>query len=81
MTVTVKKLESYERDRDNFVIIKTCKGFNVTNLRTHKLYKVTESNGQTNCNCPDFLYRGKDKGEACKHLIAVKKLRDRKKWR
>ena len=79
MTITEKKLESYQRDRENFIIIKTGDGFNVTNLRTMKLYRVQEDNRQSTCDCPDFIYRGKDRKEACKHMIAVKKLQEQKK--
>lgn len=78
MTITAKKLESYQRDRENFIIIRTGDGFNVTNLRTMKLYKVLDSNGQAECDCPDWLYRCKDKAEVCKHIIAVKKNQARK---
>ncbi len=78
MEQMLNKLESYQRDKENFIIIRTGTGFNVTNLRTHKLYKVRDNNGQTDCECPDFIYRCKDKNEACKHIIAVKKNQARK---
>lgn len=75
MTITAKVKEKYNQDKANFIIVKTADGYNVTNLRTFKMYKVS---GNT-CTCPDFKYRRSENNQGCKHIAAVKELEAAKK--
>ena len=79
MTVLEKTIENFEKDKENFIIVQTEEGHNITNLRTLKMYKVYRENGKDKCSCPDFIYRRIEKQQLCKHLIAVKKLQEKKK--
>lgn len=79
MTITRRRLETYYKDRDNFIIIRTKEGYNITNLRTNKLYRITKTSGQIECSCPDWVNRGKVKNEACKHIFALWQNEQRKK--
>jgi len=78
MTVIAKVKESYEKDKENFIIVKTETGYNVTNMRSFKMYTVTNIDGKVECNCPDYIHRRKELNQCCKHLYAVRKNQDRK---
>lgn len=71
MTITTKIKENYNKDKANFILVKTSTGYNVTNMRTFKMYEVTKNNGKFSCTCPDFIYRRSDKDQGCKHCQAV----------
>lgn len=75
MTITVRVKETYNQDKANFVIVKTTDGYNVTNMRTFKMYQVSGNA----CTCPDYKYRRSDKDQGCKHIAAVKELEATKK--
>lgn len=79
MTVTAKKMRTYKREKDNYIIVKVPGGYNVTNTGTMKMYQVEKTGDQVTCSCPDWKYRGSETGEACKHMIAVRKNHDNKK--
>lgn len=75
MTITCKVQEKYNQDKANFIIVKTADGYNVSNMRTLKMYLVS---GNT-CTCPDYKYRRADNDQGCKHIAAVKELEMAKK--
>lgn len=71
MTITARVKETYNKDKENMIIVKTEEGYNVTNLRTLKMYQVT-NNGKYECTCPDYKYRRGEHNQGCKHIFAVK---------
>lgn len=79
MTVTLKKMRKYEEEKENYIIVKVTGGYNVTNTKTMRMYKVSKNNGLVSCTCPDFQKRGIKTNTACKHLIAVRKSYDNRK--
>ncbi len=58
-----------EKDRDNLITSKVAGGWNVTNLRTMKMYEVQREKGSFSCSCPAYCRNSK---EDCKHILFVK---------
>lgn len=58
-----------EKDRDNLITSKVAGGWNVTNLRTMKMYEVLREKGSFTCTCPAYCRNPK---EDCKHILFVK---------
>ncbi len=61
--------ETFQRDQENLIVTKRQdNGYNVTNLRTFKMYAVTKTGSAIHCTCPDHIYRNR----ICKHMRAVR---------
>jgi len=66
-----KRIQNYERDKHLLEVIKTDKGYQVSNSMKQTSYTISKLNGQVICDCPDFTYKCKDIGIQCKHIYAV----------
>jgi len=61
--------ETFKKDQENLIVNRrNGGGYNVSNLRTLKMYVVIRTDGKVTCTCPDHIHRNR----TCKHMIAVK---------
>lgn len=76
-SVQKRRFETYEKEKDNLIVVRVDGGYTVSNLNKASYYSVTKgSSGNINCTCKDFTnYAGLIR---CKHIISVLKKADRK---
>ena len=43
MTVTAKRMRTYRREKDNYIIVKVPGGYSITNTGTMKMYQVEKT--------------------------------------
>jgi len=71
-SIQKRRYETYEKEKDNLIVIKVDGGYQVSNLGKASTYTVTkDADGVITCTCKDYHnYKGAIR---CKHIIAVGK--------
>jgi len=67
-----KRLANYNEEKELLSVEKTENGsFFVSSANTTGSYEVEEIAGSYTCSCPDYVYRCKEYGINCKHILSV----------
>jgi len=71
-SIQKRRYETYEKEKDNLLVMKIDGGYQVSNLGKASTYNVTkDTDGTITCTCKDYHnYKGAIR---CKHIIAVGK--------
>ena len=69
-SVQKRRFETYEKEKDNLIVVRVDGGYTVSNLNKASSYKVSkDANSVISCTCKDYSnFKGAIR---CKHIIAV----------